>query len=534
MGNKDKGNCGRIDNLVICSTLNQITNYLIIKKFKPKRIFNITFNEDTVKLMNINMKNNDWDMYLKEEYEKYYAKENFTHNINDNINIISDWNDIKLGKGELYEISDIKNKLNSIIEKIKDEEIYWHITGGQRLITLAISKFIENRENDKLLYIEGNSEKILIYNSKNKLLSKKELKEIENSINICNLDQYGDDKLTLETALKLVGFNYKTKNNTENQKSIEKIFKNRDIFIFQKTNNRTDYFKEEHKFYLNLWGIINGKIVFDNIDDLKTKFKDNFRDATPILRNLLLQSNHIARQKDQKELLKFLFKNNNIKNKFEQCNFAIEDNEILNNKNPFGHMFEKIVAHKIYEVISKENDKFNIVEMRMNFRTYFNEYSESTKGVKAIDFDIRDYDFSTQKDEIDIILLTNTGKVINFECKSGGMDSNNAKSTKYTTYRLSGVFGMPILMSPLYISEVTSFNDIYYKKTKRETNNTLKGMEKFGIDDQISDFDYRLLSNCYSALRAAQAAELKVITIDKIEEEVEALLKNLNLCNDDE
>ena len=35
-----------------------------------------------------------------------------------------------------------------------EEEVYWHVTGGQRLLTLAISKFIEDggntRKNDKL------------------------------------------------------------------------------------------------------------------------------------------------------------------------------------------------------------------------------------------------------------------------------------------------------------------------------------------------------------------------------------------------
>ena len=52
-------------------------------------------------------------------------------------------------------------------------------------------------------------------------------------------------------------------------------------------------------------------------------------------------------------------------------------------------------------------------------------------------------------DEIDIALLTNTGRIINFECKSGSLKGDNAKSHNFTTYSLSGVFGAPIFLTPL-------------------------------------------------------------------------------------
>ena len=131
----DKSN---IENLVICSTLNQITNYLIIKKYKPRKVFNITFDDDIQ--MNINMKNKEWDEYLRNKCES-----------DDELNDI-EFENIELIKEECYSITEIKEKLEkSIVDEIDDKNIYWHITGGQRIISLAISKIIKNRVDDKLL-----------------------------------------------------------------------------------------------------------------------------------------------------------------------------------------------------------------------------------------------------------------------------------------------------------------------------------------------------------------------------------------------
>jgi hypothetical protein len=51
-------------------------------------------------------------------------------------------------------------------------------------------------------------------------------------------------------------------------------------------------------------------------------------------------------------------------------------------------------------------------------------------------------------DEFDTLILTTTGQIISFEAKSGGMSADVAKSTNYSTYAISGVYGLPILITP--------------------------------------------------------------------------------------
>jgi hypothetical protein len=51
-------------------------------------------------------------------------------------------------------------------------------------------------------------------------------------------------------------------------------------------------------------------------------------------------------------------------------------------------------------------------------------------------------------DEFDTLILTKTGQIISFEAKSGSMSADVAKSTNYSTYAISGVYGLPILITP--------------------------------------------------------------------------------------
>ncbi len=132
---------------------------------------------------------------------------------------------------------------------------------------------------------------------------------------------------------------------------------------------------------------------------------------------------------------------------------------------PFGYILEKMVFYVLYK----------------NFHT----------KVQQIYASLRSYADGSQIDEFDIIILTKTGKVINFECKSGVMDGDVAKSTKYSTYAISGVYGLPILITPLL------------KQYKKE-------------------FPFE---NSCDAISAADRANLKVWFIDEIKTKLEDLLK---------
>lgn len=412
--------------LVICSTLNQITNYLIIKKLKPKYIYNITY-EDNVQ-SSLNIKNKKWDNYLR-----------FFLNTNTNIKNIQD---IKL---ESYNLVDIKNHLTDIIKNIENETIYWHITGGQRIITIAINDLIRklDRKNDVIIYLEGNTEKAYTLG-------------ISNEIPYIN---YEDNNLTLKDALNLVGFD------TKNYDSL-KTFISKGKFLLDEKD------VDERNFYKSLYDIFTEN-EYINLGGKKITF-----------RNALLHSNEITYSKEYiKTLFEILMKSHPELKKYYQEDKSKNE---FNYEKPAGYIFEKIAAHKIYTLL--EAEKSTIIEMCTNLKIFFSkDQNENQKNGIT--------------DEIDIALLTNTGKIIVFECKSGGMSGDNAKSTKYTTYRLSGIFGMPILISPVLTGE-------------NENENISKNE----------------LKNQLSAVSAAERAELEVFYIDSIK----SGLKRLNIIIEEE
>ncbi|WP_032123138.1 DUF1887 family protein [Clostridium amazonitimonense] len=420
----------KIDSLVICSTLNQITNYLMIKKYEPKTVFNITF-KDNAKELNWNIKPQEWDNQLKSI-----------------CNGITRFEDIELTTEDIYSLSDIKEKIHdNILENVSnDKKIYWHVTGGQRTIALAISELIKDKErkNDKLLYIEGNTEILIINTNEGELDSYEE--------------DYGYKNLTFNEALILTGFNTKKLDST-------KPFKEKGKEIIKKDD-------KEYRFYKELYRIIH----LEKESKISINYGGSNELITDTFRNLLLKSNNISKNTEERRLFirllfeKLLDKYSNLREIEYYNKDNVESKDEFNQSYPAGYIFEKLTAYKIYDLI-KDNPK--ILGMETSLKTYFTEEKKKNAII----------------DELDIVLLTNTGKIINFECKSGGMKGDNAKSHNYTTYRLAGVFGMPILLSPLYKNEENS-----------DCKNENKELEK-----------------PFQALRAAKAAELEVFTVDEIE-----------------
>lgn len=441
------------DALVICSTLNQITNYLLIKHFSPKKIINITLEDNSNKFTKLNIKNNKWDEYLegtlKEKKIKFDSIEN-----------------IKLDLGELTDLNEIKNvlkngnersKFNIELLNDKSKTVYWNITGGQRIIALAVQQFIQEigRKNDRMLYVEGNTEKLLIMNKKG----------------LYDLEEYSDDDLDLETALKLVGFKNFDKGNKNLIKEVD---------------------DEEYQLFLKLYNMISDK-----------DFRFEYNDEKLNLRDHLIKSNKEEKVEARKSYLKKLFKdlegktfNEKLKTveiltcediKFLFKKDSNENYKYIKTSYPAGSIFEKITGYKILEIINRKN--YNIVDMRLNYKTRFDPESNQERSEKQID-------------ELDIVLLTGTGQIIVFECKSGGMSGDNAKSHKYTTYRLAGVFGAPIFLSPLF------------EKEFKEPNSSDKK---------------DILNNCQAAYRSADRAELETWPLDNLENYFNQMMKKFKI-----
>ncbi|OCL26492.1 hypothetical protein U472_10875 [Orenia metallireducens] len=444
MNNKEQVNV-----LVICSTLNQITNYLMIKKYQPETIVNITLKEDDD--TGINIKNKEWDDYLKETIKDNKEKLKYEY----------EKIDIELEFQELISIADIEESFrveNDFFEILNDKDkiVYWNITGGQRTIALAIQKFIlENkREKDRMLYIEGNSEKLLI----------------QDINGLCGIEDYKDEKLNLETAFKLVGF----ENFDVDEENLIKEHNQKECDIFLKLYDLivdNDLIFEVNGNDLNL----RDHLIESNKGELKSEGRKEY---------LVEIFNELARMEHLKEeQVEYLteYKIEKVKKDGEEV--EKKKYEIINGSYPAGTIFEMIVGYKLLKVI--KNGDYNIVDMRMNCRVKFDG---ATKDDDSSD---------KQVDELDIILLTATGQIIIFECKSGGMSSDNAKSHKYTTYRLAGVFGAPIFLTPLFEEE------------RKESGN----------------IEEKRLSTCLSAYRSANRAELETWAVDNIEDGFETLMK---------
>lgn len=428
----------KVENLVIFSTLNQITNYLVINNLKPQKVFNITYTEEEFKKLKYGIDVEQWDQNLRN-----VLKDKKCGNVLDSMEII----DIELGEGQAIKIEEFREKLQTeIIDKLSsDAPIYWHITGGQRIYALAIQELIQDRPQDIIFYLEGNSETMIALGEKSD--------EFE------SVFKYSSDDLDFETVFKLMGYDTRALKSTRTLKKQGKIYK--------------DINYREMQFYKLLYKNI---IVKENqkeltiSDGLSKGYKQDLYKGS--FKDLLVKSNSSTEVGDvaaRKAFVKELFQE--FRKDVQLGDYCIEDSEEFQKGFPAGYIFEKLVGYKIFDVIK---DDTNVLGMEMSLKVY-----SSVEGDEQI------------TDELDIVLLTNTGRIINFECKSGYMSGDNAKSHNFTTYKLSGIFGAPIFMTPLF-----SFDN--------------KADDKF--------------KTLYSAYKAAYKAKIKTICLDDIEEGIKKLL----------
>jgi len=359
---------------VMVSTLNQMVNYIPLKYFEFKEVYNLTVEDSEY------ADNGKWDTNLQEV-------------LGNEVSI----SQIEFKQSEITNIQTIKNRL----DKFKNKKIFWNITGGQRPFILAINQIA--KESDVICYLEGNnSQMVLLKNNK-----------------ILDNSSYELDNLNIETALTLMGFEIKETKTSERN-------------LVQTCD------EDEKKFYL--------------------EFLDEYIKNKKLRENLILLNRDSKKVKAKKE----------IKESLKDLKYSKIDEELEKNK-AFGFILEKLAGYKILDLAKDKIADMSLGEKINHSKDKVDEY---------------------HIDEFDIALLTKNGKFMIFECKSGGMSGDVAKSTKYSTYAVSGAYGLPILITPLLQDDI----------------------------DKIDDLDKDVYDYIQSAVKSAKRAGLEIWGLDEIED----------------
>ncbi|WP_061995680.1 hypothetical protein [Clostridium sp. ATCC 25772] len=475
----------KFDSMVICSTLNQMVNYIVIKEH------NININD----IYNIRLKNGS----EKFNYDKW--DENLTSSLSG-----------KFDKDRIIEysekqISNHKNIVKKLIKKfgsassefgsypLKEEKILWNITGGQRHFVMAITEYVYNhRPEDVIVYFEGDKEK-MYYFAKNK--------------NIQQEDILGYN-MTIPIALRLMGFEV-------SQREVNKVS---EYYNFLISNNANEF---REKCILQDRRKINDKKPEDFYEQLESELKwyKKFYDIycnSEILRKILINSNRFktdsTNEKTKFDMItedieayikeidnEIKSKNDtnvNINDIFDEKGFDILKKSIENHLNGkvFGYILEHMTLYKVLDVI-KSNKRLleNIADIDTSVKIkYGTDKSKDKLGLI---------------DEFDILIVTKKGKVIMLECKSGGMSSDNAKSHNYSIYAVAGVYGAPILVCPIKDGDVG-------KKETFDTKAIVSG--KKACEENTDVYEH-----VRSAKYAADKAKLSIFYIDKIAEDIKII-----------
>lgn len=346
----------------------------------------------------------------------------------------------------IADVNDVSSIQATLSQKCKEKKVLWNITGGQRPFVMAVFELLKalERKDDLIIYMEGNSGKPTFLE-----VEGDKLKKVEPDTHGFERYKIGHDQwLTIPIALQLMGFNDGEK------------------------------------------GAVDYTCWLNSEKDDETKPYLSLRDK--VIKEENLRKKLLALNKKRKDLPPGFCAKEVLANLEEarQCfnELSEEELELLRNHKsqnyPFGHLLEKLFAQAIFEVV-----KGHIADMGVNIRMrYDDEKADEEAGKKQID-------------ELDIAILTKTGQFAVFEVKSGDMESDVAKSTKYTTYSIAGVYGKPILLSPLLRSQLINLDTLN---------------------------DEALYKQSASAARAARRAQLPIIALDGAgDEDFKAAIKKL-------
>ncbi len=301
------------------------------------------------------------------------------------------------------DVNGVSNIQAALYKESKGKKVLWNITGGQRPFVMAVFELLKapERKDDLVIYLEGNSGKPTFLE-----VEEGKLKKIEPDTH--GFERYKidhDQWLTIPIALQLMGFNDGEK------------------------------------------GAVNYTSWLNSAKDDEAKPYLSLRDK--ISKNEHLQKKLLALNKENvpdgfrtKEVL------NDPKETHQYFSELDQDERCLllkHARNPyaFGLLLEELFAYSIWEVA-----KGYIADMGVNIRLrYDDEKADEKAGKKQID-------------ELDIAILTKAGQFAVFEVKSGDMHSDVAKSTKYTTYAIAGVYGKPILLTPLLRDQLMNLDKL--------------------------------------------------------------------------
>lgn len=367
---------------VIASTLNQMVNYIPLKMeiegVKLGNIYNVTLKKEnkadgrSEKLE----ENEDWDKNFSSVVTEVVIK------------------DIEIEQDDwLNVVNTVKAIKNAI--KNEDKPIFWNVTGGQRPFLMAVWEIIKDRPKDIVVYLEGNSRKMVFTHGKNR-----------------HPKLYAIEGLTIQTALQLMGF------------------------------NTTDTL---------LLNILDQPGEKKRLNHFYSRFCPKYL-SDPDLRKCMPGFN----DKNSGEAnFNFI-----IDNKFPEIS-GLTKEEIKTQwdeykcRKAFGYILEEMLLYFLLKSIEENNLEEQIAALYPSTKVtagYFN----SNKTI----------------DEFDALILTKTGQVISFEAKSGGMSGDVAKSTNYSTYAISGVYGKPILITP----QINAYDSIHNKIT-----NTIKAANRANL-----------------------------------------------------
>ncbi|MDX1909426.1 MAG: hypothetical protein SF053_20470 [Bacteroidia bacterium] len=432
------------------STLNQMVNYL------PLLLFD--FQQTKMYLTLAGKLNESYDKYLDVTCSGLY-----TQNGGSRFLMPSENEKVKIG--DLNNVGALQSLLS---QKANGKKILWNITGGQRPFMMTIFELLkeDDRKNDLVMYLEGNAGKVVFL----EVGEDNALQEVPAATHGFESYAVRDSELqwlNIRIALQLMGVEVADyKNSFMVQSEISSIIEK---------YRRNDGFRKRllalnKKFDLkagNLKGFLhqesyNGQDLLYIEPEKGARFYDSrlWKFEESKRKSCLLKPGDEAYLGDPE----YIF-------------FTLSEN-YQGRTYPFGHLLEDMFAQKLWNLLDGR-----VADFALNLKLKAAEDSGETT------------------DEIDIAVLTKTGQLVVFEVKSGAMSGDVAKSTKYTTYAVAGVYGKPVLLTALLKSQLTDSGKL------------------------SNDWAY---GSSASAVAAAKRAQLHVISLDGNEDgDFDTVIKKL-------
>ena len=393
----------KVDAYIVCSTQNQMINYIPYKIFQKKDRENLTLYNITYKHETTRFTNKKWDENLQNLLNEGKI-------VYKNIELDREFNQDKY-------VQKFRDKM-----QFQEGKVYiWNITGGQRSVILTILNFLERGQLEgehAIIYLEGNTNQIIC-----KLPDSNKWQEVEDYSSL-------NHNINIETALALANFSIaKTKEKADTNLTIFEDI----LGLYCKDDNLVELFCQ-----------INKDVKDNSVEGIHEEF-------------LQIISNSLERDKDEieSELKKFVpGENTNYAGYYLECMAYVALDQAIKNINKKRDFFVDEVYSNVY--VKNEGIENNTKDNRNMFC------------------------------EFDLAIMTKGGQVVIFECKSGRMDSENAKSRNYTAYAVGGVYGKPILITPLTAKQLKD------KKLDKEIYGHIKstikaarraGLEYWGIDE---------------------------------------------------